>query len=339
MDMQKYARLGIGAAVVLLAFAALFAACTSYVAPNEVAILESRLIPPKGVRKGIKKGGRVYILWPGQQLHRFPTDVQVLDMVRSGSQSSRFSNTRLERDVEINTSDGSRVWVDVTVLYRITDPYIVMTTIGPGRTFEDTVLVPRTKDALKKTMGSLRAEDFYDVEKRLAVAHETQRLLDADIRHKGIKVENLLIRQYKYLEAYEAQIRDKKLQDQLFYTQQSEARAATEEAVRKEIEAEGKANVAVELERGKAEVTKINAGADAYARKQRARADLLVQLAEAKGTQLLNNAYRGLGSSNLVGLEMAEVLRGMEVIIVPTGGKGGLNPLDLNDTLRLFDVK
>ena len=64
-----------------------------------------------------------------------------------------------------------------------------------------------------------------------------------------------------------------------------------------------------------------------------------MQLATAKGTELENSAYQGVGSENLVGMEMAEVLRGLDVIIVPTGGKGGMNPLDLEQSLRMFDVK
>ena len=36
---------------------------------------------------------------------------------------------------------------------------------------------------------------------------------------------------------------------------------------------------------------------------------------------------------------MAEVLEGVETVLVPSGGKGGMNPLDLNQALQLFDVK
>jgi hypothetical protein len=41
----------------------------------------------------------------------------------------------------------------------------------------------------------------------------------------------------------------------------------------------------------------------------------------------------------LVGMKMAEVLEGVETVLVPSGGKGGMNPLDLNQALQLFDVK
>ena len=41
--------------------------------------------------------------------------------------------------------------------------------------------------------------------------------------------------------------------------------------------------------------------------------------------------------------DVIDVVKGarenLDVIIIPTGGKSGFNPLDLNKTLRLFDVK
>ena len=94
----------------------------------------------------------------------------------------------------------------------------------------------------------------------------------------------------------------------------------------------------IETQRGHAEVTKIQAEADAYRRKRGADADLLVQLANAQGAELENRAYQGGGSENLVGMKMAEVLEGVDTVLVPSGGKGGMNPLDLNQALRLFDV-
>jgi hypothetical protein len=46
-----------------------------------------------------------------------------------------------------------------------------------------------------------------------------------------------------------------------------------------------------------------------------------------------------VGSENLVGLRMADALRSTKVIVLPTDGEGGMNPLDLRAMLRRFDVK
>jgi regulator of protease activity HflC (stomatin/prohibitin superfamily) len=209
---------------------------------------------------------------------------------------------------------------------------------GPGRLFETTAVIPKTIAALKKNLGEMVAEDFYDVKVRSQRAEKALEQVHGELKEKGIAVDHVLLRQYYYNADYQQQIEEKKVQDQLKFTRASEAEAAKELAKKQEIEATGRAKVEIETQRGNAEVTKIQAEADAYRRKRVAEGDLLVELANAQGTELENRAYLGGGSENLVGMRMAEVLAGVETVLVPSGGKGGMNPLDLNQALRLFDV-
>ena len=95
----------------------------------------------------------------------------------------------------------------------------------------------------------------------------------------------------------------------------------------------------VQLAGGDGEVKKIDSEADLYRRRKAAEGDLLVKLAEAQGIELENQALRGVGSENMVGLKMADALRGTRVIVLSTDGEGGMNPLDLKTLLRRFDVK
>ena len=333
----------VGGSLFLMIF---FGSCTTYIPPNHVGIKESRILPPTGIRQGEISGGRIKFLWPGQTVHLFRTDVGVLDFTNDASESGERATRggakdwhRVEPALQINTSDGSQVAVDVTVLYRIEDADLVIKQSGPGRLFEDNAIIPKTISALKKNLGEMVAEDFYDVHKREPKQRAAQQQIAAELKEKGIIVQHVLLRQFYYNPAYQAQIEEKKIQDQLKFTRVSEAEAAKELAKLQEIVAKGKATVAIESQRGEAEVTKIQAEADAYRRKRQAEADLQVQLATARGTDLENAAYQGAGSENLVGMEMAEVLEGLDVIIIPAGGKGGLNPLDLEQSLKMFDVK
>ena len=194
-------------------------------------------------------------------------------------------------------------------------------------------MIPKTIAALKKNLGEMVAEDFYSVNplQRAGLA----RVHGA--RGEGHRRRSCCCAEY-YNRDYQQQIEEKKVQDQLKFTRASEAEAAKELAKKQEIEATGRAKVEIETQRGNAEVTKIQAEADAYRRKRVAEADLLVQLANAQGAELENRAYQGGGSENLVGMKMAEVLEGVDTVLVPSGGKAGMNPLDLNQALRLFDV-
>jgi hypothetical protein len=74
-------------------------------------------------------------------------------------------------------------------------------------------------------------------------------------------------------------------------------------------------------------------------RRKKADADLLVKLAEAEKVRLKNNALQGSGAERMVGLKMAEVYKGLDVIILASDGAAGVNPLDLNKTLKLFDIR
>ena len=331
----------VGGSLLLMIF---FGSCTTYIPPNQVGIKESRFLPPTGILPGEMPGGKIKFLLPGQTIHLFPKDVQVLDLTGDKRETGHdfvgtHVNHRIEPAVQINTSDGSQVMIDATVIYRIENADLVVTQAGPGRLFENNAVIPKTISALKKNLGEMLAEDFYDVHKREPKQAAAQKQIAAELKEKGILVDHVLIRQYYYNPAYQAQIEEKKIQDQLKFTRVSEAEAAKELAKLQEIVATGKATVAIERQRGQAEMTKIQAEADAYKRTRQAEADLEVQLATAKGTELENAAYQGVGSENLVGMQMAEVYEGIDVIVIPAGGKGGVNPLDLEQALKLFDVK
>jgi hypothetical protein len=149
----------------------------------------------------------------------------------------------------------------------------------------------------------------------------------------------VFVRKYIYDARYQQAIEQRKIQDQTVFKNKAEAELATATAEKDRIAAVGAASVKVELARGEGEKKKLEAEADLYTRKRHAAGELAVQLAEAEGTRLENEALRGIGAENLVGLKMADVLKGTRIIIVPTDGESGTNPLDLKSALKRFDVK
>ena len=313
--------------------------CSTYVRPGEAGVKQIKFGIGKGIDPQIFGVGLHYV-GVGETMHRFPTSLQVLELTNSSSEGSAdIEGHRTTPAINIQTSEGYNVQVDATVLYRIYDPLKVMTTIGPGRLFEDSAVVPRATQDLRRTLGELDAEDFYRGTKRMDKAHEAQLQLSAELKDKGIEVLQVLVRRYIYDSRYQQAIEQRKIQDQTVYKNEAEAKAATANAAKNKIVALGAAAVLVELSRGDAEVKKLEANADLYRRKKAAEGDLLVKLAEAQGIELENQALRGVGSENMVGLKMAEALRGTRVIVLPTDGEGGMNPLDLRTLLKRFDVK
>ncbi|KPJ79014.1 MAG: hypothetical protein AMJ54_00720 [Deltaproteobacteria bacterium SG8_13] len=309
-----------------------------YVRPDEFGI--------KVVRIGLKRGVHEEIYAPGfhlvlpfgmEEMYRIPKDVQVLELTNNPGTAAQFA--QIENAAHIQTSDGFYVDVDVSILYRIVDPYKVFTIIGPGDLFITNGIVPQAEPRLKDAMGELTTEEFYNSPLRVEKTELARQMLNDNLTPKGIHVDQVLVRYFTYSDEIQRNIEEKKLKDQLVFKNQAEARAAIEEATLKKIVQEGIAAVEVEMEKGRAYATEKRAGKDLYARKRKAEADLLVQLAEAEKVRLKNEALSGQGAERMIGLKMAEIYQGLDAIILPSDGPHGVNPLDLGSSLKLFEVR
>ena len=326
--------LAVALVVVVVCYNLLFV----YVQPDEYGIKVIRIGMNRGVQKEVYHAGLSFVLPFGlQEMYLLPKGIQVLELTNSPETAAR--DARKDRAAHIQTSDGFFVDVDVSMLYHIKDPYLIFTTIGPGNLFEDNGIIPKAEPALKETLGKLTTEEFYNSPLRVQKAEEAKTRLNSELNEKGIQVDQVLVRYFIYSPEIQKNIEEKKLQDQMVFTNQSAARAAKEEAGLKKIIQEGMVIAAVELEKGKAYVTRKIAEKDLYARSIKATANLQVKLAEAEKVRLKNQALQGTGSARMVALKRADVYKGLDMIILPSDGPHGVNPLNLENTLQLFDVR
>jgi regulator of protease activity HflC (stomatin/prohibitin superfamily) len=305
-----------------------------YVKPNEVAIKQVKIGLNRGIQQKVYDTG-LHFMIPGMELfHVFPKDLQVFELSSVHNQaSSRF----IDKSAHIQTSDGFFVDVDVSVVFRIADPLKVIDTIGPGELYFINGILPKTEPALKETLGTLTTEEFYNPYLRVEKMNEAKATLSKELVDKGIAVEHVLIRYFKYSPEIQRNIEEKKLKDQLIFKNRAEARAVTQGAQLEKVIEEGEAIIKIERARGSAySITRI-AEQELYERTKHAQGDLLVKKADAYKVKLKNRALKGLGSENLVGLEMAKVLEGVQVIVLPSDGAYGVNPLNLEKTRMMFD--
>jgi regulator of protease activity HflC (stomatin/prohibitin superfamily) len=315
--------------------------CFVYVRPNEYGIKVVRVpvFGARGVHKEVYNTGFHFVLKPFdcEGMYLFPKDLQVLDLTSAREEASHEAT--ISKPAHIQTSDGFFVDVDASILYKIVDPYLVFTHLGAGRAFESTGLMPKAEPVLKQTLGELTTEEFYNSPLRSTKAALAKDFLNRELAGYGIQVDHVLVRYFRYTEEIQKNIEEKKLKDQLVFKNQAEARAATEGAKLKKMIQEGQATVDIKLQEGRAYITTKDAERDLYVRTKRANADLLMKLAEAKKTQLRNEALQGSGSDRMVGLKMAEVYKGVELLVLPSDGANGVNPLNLEQTMKLFEVK
>jgi regulator of protease activity HflC (stomatin/prohibitin superfamily) len=311
-----------------------------YVGPNEYGIKEVQIgiFSKRGIQETVYQTGLHLRITGMEVMHKFPKDLQIFVMTSYPTSVTR--QFRHSRAAHIQTSDGFYVDVDVSILYRIVDPYRVITTLGPGRNFEDDGIIPKAEPALKEeSLGELSTEEFYNSPLRVEKTLKAKDLLNRQLEPFGLEVAHILVRYFQYSEEIQNNIEAKKLQDQLVYKNQAEKRAAEEGAKLQKVVSEGEATVRVKLQEGDAYRVKRLAERDLYVRKKRAEGDLLVKLAEAKRTDLKNKALEGAGSERLVGLKMADVYKGLDMIILSSDGPAGVNPLDMGSTLEMFEVR
>ncbi len=304
-----------------------------FVPPNEMAVRQVLFGPGQGFSPDIVGQGYHLVLPGYTRLHHFPRSLEILEF--NVSHSENAASASQAPAINIQTSEGYRVTVDVTIAYRVVDPVKVIMEIGLGDAYIEQVVRPRAEQVLRQTLGVLDAEQFYRGRKRREAAIEARDLLDRDLHDRyGVQIWAVLVRHYVYDPRYQEAIENRKIQDQRVFLNRAEAVKAAEQAERDRVEAEGTALVNVEETRGAAEVTRIAATADLYSRKRIAEGDLLVELARAESKRLENDALSGVGASNIVGLKMAEALEGTEVIVLPSDGPSGSNPLDLGGLIR-----
>ena len=307
-----------------------------YVGPSEYGIKQVKIGLNRGIQEKVYTTGLQLVLPGMEAMHLFPRNLQVFELNNYPTQYTRLN--RYGKAAYIQTSDGFFVDVDVAIMYRIVDPYLLITTVGPGRAFEDGGLIPKAEPVLKEALGELSTEEFYNSPLRVAKTLKARDMLNTELKPYGIEVDEVLVRYFTYSDEIQKNIEAKKLQDQLVFKNQAERRAAEEGAKLQKVVSEGEALVQVKLQEGEAyQVTRL-AERDLYVRTKQANGDLLVKLADARKTELKNAALRGAGSERMVGLKMAEVYEGLEAIILSSDGPGGVNPLDLRKTLQMFEV-
>ncbi len=271
----------------------------TYVGPGEIGLRQIAFGPNKGLQKTLVKPGYRRQMRGYETIRTFPRDLQIIEF--TNSESERGPDHRTVSAINVPTVDGYPVAVDVTVMYRIADPFKVVSQFGFGTAYEDQVIIRLTDPLVKQHLGELRAEEFYGVQ-RLVHAHNLRLDLAKRFRDSGIQLADVLVRQYDYPDTFQQLTEQKKIQDQSVLTNRALTRQAEVDTRLRQTVAEGQNLVNVRASEFQAQITGINAQRSLYERSRHAEADLLVRNAESKGTELINNAMEGAGSDKLLKL-------------------------------------
>jgi regulator of protease activity HflC (stomatin/prohibitin superfamily) len=272
---------------------------TTYVAPDQVGLRQISFGPHKGLQKQLVGPGYRREVLMYERIFTFPRDLQVVEFTNSPVESAE--KHRILPAINCPTVDGYPVSIDVSVLYRIANPYLVVSRFGFGKAYEDSVVIRFTDPGVKHHLGELRAEEFYR-ESRLEKVNDLRRELAARLAENGLQLADVVVRQYDYPSTFQKLTEQKKIQDQSVLANRALAKQAEVQTRLNQISSEGTNLINVKGAEFQAQITEINATRDLYERQKHAEADLLVRSAEAAGSAQINRAMEGPGSEKLLRL-------------------------------------
>lgn len=317
--------------ILLLAFFLLNTLRIGKISAEEVGLLLNKIT---GKITKIQEAGMQFYLGFTHEFFILDKRIQILEM---SADLNNDSDRMQKDDLKIKTIDGSDVYVDIVVQFRI-DPNmadVVLQTSGPGDQFKSKWTRDYVRTVVRHYLGELTTEEFYDSSKRddkLKVAEtETNALLNKF----GIIIERITTpKKPHFYEEYEEMIKKKTVAEQIVLEEQSKALAAKQKQQTLIVEETNKKNVAVEQFSGsmqqkiigaQAEAEKAKQSADAYfdkvtigaeaylyQMKQNAEGVLAAKKAEAMGIEALKLALEGEGGRNMVKMEYAKKLKNVQ---------------------------
>jgi len=271
----------------------------TYVPPDEIGLRQISFGSSKGLQKTLVHPGYRRQIRSYETIRTFPRNIQVVEF--TDSEIERSQDHRTVGAINVPTVDGYPVAVDVTVMYRIANPFLVVSKSGFGKAYEDNVVIRFTDPIVKQFLGELRAEEFYR-DQRLVKAHALKIALAERFAAHGLQLVDVLVRQYDYPDTFQQLTEQKKLQDQSVLTNRELTKQAEVDTRLKQTAQEGINSINVKAAEFQAQITAINAERELYERSKHAEADLLVRNAESAGSEMINRAMEGPGSDKLLKL-------------------------------------
>ncbi|NQT94249.1 MAG: hypothetical protein HQ559_15925 [Lentisphaerae bacterium] len=264
--------------------------------------------------------------------------LQTLDMSQDTTRGDRMRKD----DLKIKTVDGSDVYVDLKIQYKIAPEMAedVILTSGPGDLYKQKWARDYMRSMCRNYLGELTTEEFYDSSKRDARLVLAKQEANEKLRTFGIVIDSIVIpKRPQFYKEYEQMIKKKKLADQGVLEEQSKAMAAKQKQLTLIVQETNAKNVAVEqfegqmrqkviqseaeAERSRKEADAyfeehtVAAGATLYRMKKGATAILARKTAEADGIMALRKALEGEGGRNMVKLEYARKLKNITIVGKP----------------------
>lgn len=317
-----------------LALGALAYTFGTVVPPGQMGIRQITFGPFRGFSERALPSGYHWTVPFYSTVHLIPSTIQVLDVNQNDSGGST--------PLEIQTTDGSSVDIDVSLLYRFNveksesrgGPDDLITKVGSVQEATNRIETASMNE-LRKSLGKLSTSEFYNPERREEEIQAAHKGMDERLAPFGIKVEAVLLRRYTYREErIDTAIFQKNLQDQEERLNAALSKLAEAKADLERVSAEWDAKIKTLRVKGDNTARVLRSEGDLFEAKKKAEGDLLVAKARADVERAKAGALASTAGANIyLGKELAPILGSLKGGIVSE-----LDPYNLEAWMSRFGV-
>ena len=287
---------GLLVSIVLLALVAgaLLYTFGSVVPPGVMGVRQISFGPGQGFSDRALAPGYHWSIPAYSKIHMVPRTVQILNLTRETEGDRARSGIALG-SLEIQTADRASVDVDISILSvfyprsgtengRVHGgPAELLQRIGIEKERWDNHIRRTVDDQLKRTLGTLSNQDFYNPFKREEQIAIAQSNMNTILAPEGMKIEGVLLRRYTFREErIENAIFQKNLQDQEERLNTTAGLFAAAQAQLEQVAAEWDAKIETLKVEGENKANVVRSEGMLYESEKRAGADLLVAKARAE---------------------------------------------------------
>lgn len=310
------------------------------VPPGALGIRQVKLGPGQGFSTEALSPGYHWSVPGYSVVHVLPAAVRVVNLNREAKRGEFDA-------VDVQTSDGATVDVDISILNRLFTeagtvdgmehggPRELVISLGLSPAIWNERLRAITAGELRRTLGRLNSADFYDPGKRESALTEAEAEVKKAVAPFGLKIEGILLRRYTYRsERINDAIFQKNLQEVDERLNAAKSRLAEAKAELEEVAARLDARIETLKVEGENRASVLRAEGDRLDAELRAQGDLLVTQARADiDRQRAEVLSEGRSSQLLVARELAPLLGTLRGGVV-----SGVDPYDLEQWMKRFGV-
>jgi len=246
------------AAIVAAVFSTISAGLV-FINPQERGVVVSALAPGGYREKSLAPGLR-WIVPFVENVITYPISKQTYTMSIAPSEGQ----VQGDDSVEARTSDGQKVLIDATVIFRIDPEQVVQMNISWQNRYTDDLVRPLARGTIRDTVSQFKVEEVYS-SKRADMVQKITDTLRPSLENNGLIMEDFILRNISFSEEYSASVEQKQIAEQQAQQAYFVVEQRKQEADQAREVAKGMADAAVTKSKGEAEARLINAEAEAKA--------------------------------------------------------------------------